>query len=54
MTLTKQHLTHVKVPREHLEAYCVVKNVVTPEWKSNKEAVTDKMSFFTYFATHTI
>ena len=54
MTLTKQHLTHVKVPREHLEAYCVVKNVVTPEWKSNKEAVIDKMSFFTYFATRTI
>ena len=47
--ITKQHLTHVKVPREHFEAYCIVKNVVIPEWKSNKEAVIVKMSFFHLF-----
>ena len=52
--ITRQHLTHVKVPRDHFEAYCVVKNVVTPDWKSNKEAVIVKMSFFIYFATRTI
>ena len=52
MPLTKQHLTHVKVPREHLEAYCVVKNVVIPEWKSNKEAVIDKTSFFSLILQH--
>ena len=32
-------------PREHFEAYCLIKNVVTAHWKSNKKAVIIKHLF---------
>ena len=32
-------------PREHFEAYCLIKNVVTAHWKSNKNALIIKHLF---------